>query len=114
MRVKVKGQRRTYRYYSKEWVNGASLSVPDGGIDRPPCNYKFGPNDLWGEEDGKVYYARHTHTGTPDVQSRAMGLMQRMNAGLSEAEWKGHWVYTLAQRIFWNEWARKNKQKRGG
>lgn len=108
MKIKVPGQRRTYKCYKTDWVSGVSLSEPNGSDNRPPCNYKFGSEDFWGEQDGKVYYATYTRTiGPPSIQSRAMNLMQRMNEGLSKEEWTGHWIYTLAQEIFWREHLKK-------
>ena len=112
MRIKVRGQRRTYKYYKTDFVDGASLSEPNGSNNRPPCNYKFGQEDFWGEQDGQVYYATYTRTGgPPSVQSRAMSLMKRMNEQLTEDEWKVHWIYTLAQEIFWIENLRNAEKK---
>lgn len=112
MRIKVRGQRRTYKYYKTSLVIGASLAMPNGSNERPPCNYKFGQEDIWIEQDGEVYYATYTRTGGPtSVSERAMSLMKRMNEQLSEEEWKGHWVYTLAQEIFWSEWLQSKKKK---
>ncbi len=103
MRIKVKGERRTYRYYDCSWVACASLSDPHGANGGASCDYKLGPHDFWGSVGGSVYYARYTHTHTQTVASRAESLIARMNVHLSEEEWKNHWVYKSAVKILWEE-----------
>ena len=110
MRKKVKGKRRTYRYYDCEWVTDVSLSDPTGATGRPPCNYLFGPHDFWGQRGGDVYYARYTHTHTDTVADRAESLIARMNRDLPKEEgWKSHWVYAEAVRILWERFYYKQE-----
>ena len=109
MRKKVKGKRRTYRYYDCEYVADVSLSDPTGVTGRPPCDYKFGPHDFWGKHGGDVYYARYTHTHTQTVGNRAESLLARMNKDLPKEEWENHWAYKAAVKILWSEFYYKQE-----
>ena len=109
--VKILGKRHTYTVYEKLfWAN-----APTGFEDmQDETVLPFGEHRVIGREGDNFWVGTEQGIRFIDQQDRATNLMQRMNDELPEHEWKSHWIYKLAHKIFWREEKIKFLERNGG
>jgi len=110
--VKITGGRQKYMAYEKLfWAEHAPSGFENMQDDTV---LPFGEHQVIGREGDDFWIGTKQGVWFKNQQDRATNLMQRMNDELPEHEWKSHWIYKLAHKIFWIEEKNKFLKTNGG